>query len=160
MSKSTKSIPYYIVLISLSLILGSIILVFLWPIFEYGVVSIRVKGTAVGFYAPTFMISLFLLLVFIVLTIKIFTNRNIKLLTMIFALLSGISFIISLGYQSFGWTSYPPLAALVEDRGLTYEFFQNVFIVLAIFVSIIICIIIFLWFKRRSTAANMGLPKA
>jgi heme/copper-type cytochrome/quinol oxidase subunit 1 len=94
------------------------------------------------------------------LAIKIFINRNIKLLTMIFALLSGISFIISLGYQSYGWTSYPPLAALGQDGNLTSEFFHNVFTVLVIFVSIIICIIIFLCFKRRSTAANIGLPKA
>ena len=153
MSKSTKSIAYYIVLICLSLIFGSIILVFLWPIFEYGVVSIRVKNTVVGFYTPTFLTSFFLLVTFIVLTIKIFRKRSIKLLTMIFALLTGISFIISLGYQSYGWTSYPSISELEQDRGLIPEFFHNAFTVLTIIVSILICLIIILWFKRRSVGS-------
>ena len=121
MSKS-KSIPYYIVLICLGLIFGSMILILLWPIIDSGIISVRVMGTDVGFYAPTFLISLFLFFAFITFAIKVFRSKNSRLMAIIYSIFSGIAFIISLGYQSFGWTTYPSLDALHRSNDKILNF--------------------------------------
>jgi heme/copper-type cytochrome/quinol oxidase subunit 1 len=145
----TISIPVYIILVCLGLIFGSMILILLWPIFETGVIHFRILGKAVGFEAVPFFISLGLLVAFVTLCIIIFRNKNSRLITTVLAILNGIAFIVSLNYQSFGWTSYPPLTSLSGKSDPIPGFFNIVFFSLLGLVVLLIGVIIFKWFKRR-----------
>ena len=157
MPKRSKSIPYYIVVVCLCLIFGSMIAVYVWQIFEDGVVSIVIQGSSVGFDTPIFLAVLFSLIGFVILAILNFRNKKVKTLIRISALLFGLLFIFSLGYLSFGWTSYAPI---VPSRGsFSPNFLFAILLGLKIAVVVTMLLIIFRWFKTRRIADNIGIPK-
>lgn len=145
------SIPLWIIIICLGLIVASFLLVQIWPIVERGSFDIHIMEADVAFDVTPFFISVALFLGFIIMVIKIVRNRSSKLMTVLFTVLLGVGFIISLSYQSlsFAWTPYPPLSSLQELDQRIFQFIRTAFIILSVIAGIAICLVVYIWYRRR-----------
>jgi heme/copper-type cytochrome/quinol oxidase subunit 1 len=157
--RKRKSIPFYIVCVCLALIVTSCLYALLWqPSFEHGVISIKIMGSKVGYSLWGFMTALLLLIVFILLSTKVFRSPKEDKPSFIVALLAGIGLIILLGQITYGWTTYPSLSFL-ERSQLTAEKYGMMMLSIKSLIAIGVAFLVYKWYKQKDTAANTGLPK-
>lgn len=150
MSKPARSIPYYVISICLSLILGAMVPYILWPAFQKAVAVFNADYSLyyTGSYTSLLLRSLALFLLFIVLVFIILKNRNSKRVTVVFALLCGSLFILSLGNQVAGWIAGLSATPFAQGADFSPVFFSNVATIVSMFAGVLMCLILFLRFRR------------
>lgn len=157
--RKRKSITFYIIYFCLALIIGGSLFALLWqPGFEYGVISIKIMDSYVGYNLWLFLTSVLLLITFIYFFTRVFRSSAKQTTAFIIALVAGVIFIVLLDHITYGWTSYPPLSSLGRSQ-LTAEKYSLILLSVKGIIAIAIAFLLLRWSKLKNNDANPSLPK-
>jgi hypothetical protein len=147
MSRSRrKSIPYYVVLVCLTLIGVSTLFGLLWqPSFEYGYISMRFYSGHLHFSLWTFLPALIFITLFIYYTFRVI-KKYYSTREFVLAELAGLGFIIFLSLLRPAYTSRST-AGFADGNAL--HLFSQMLLFSRVLVGVVMLLLLFRWRRYR-----------